>query len=1505
MIDHVSNIQNSESFATDGAKIYKDNMIRVKIRGECYMALIDTGAQFSAINEQLIRQYNENNPSKPFEISGSTRTAELADGTKVPINGQIDTQVLIGNQYVGISLQIIPNLQYSLVLGVDMIKKSSANINLARGVITFEEIGDSYAITNDDINVPPMSERIIIANLEDPVPEGAIGECIPDVEQGAVANGCMVGCSLVKVLDNQVMINVANLTHENVTIPRNTRVAKFSCLAANDVITESNGEDVIPKGRDQGLGLMKEPTTQSEAAPQEKMELNIGNQELTDEQRRRLQDLIERNSDLFSDVTGKIGHCTLLKHRIRLEGDPMPVRHKAYPLDPRRKAEVEKQLEKLINNDIIEESCSPWAAPILMVGKKDGGSRFCVDYRSLNKLIKFDGYPVPDINEYIQSFGASTNFPSWYSTLDLESGFFQLDLEEESKELTAFVTHMGLYQFKRVPMGLKSSSPLFQRTMATVLRGLNWRSCLIYIDDLCVFSNSFDQHLVHLGEILDRFREAGLTLKLAKCKFAQEKVNYLGHVISKEGILPDDDKVRAVREFPIPRDLKGVRAFLGLTSYYRRFIPTYAKLASPLYALLQKDVLFEWSEPCQKAFEVLKRKLMSPPVLAYPNFEEPFIVYTDASKEGVGCVLSQRGSDDKVHPICYASRTLTKTEANYSVPDLECLAIYFATAYFKHYLQYKKFLVLTDNISLSWLMSTKQPTGRKARWISHLQSLEFDIQYRSGAQNGNADGLSRAGGKNLLTDEEIQDLGLACLEILQNSHDPEEHSHMIEQPTSKKRCMIHAPLQEQTGDVQWETVVCLDQPKQQRAKEPKAARHLQMAIKTSVQILQPPSQHQSSNKDNQQRQEIMAPMQGKPEASMEGTSTNDESSADDPPLDADPNQDDAKAVEEEEEERAHILDPPWTKDELGKLQKSDPYLKYIVQYIEDKWLPNDFKLARRVLVEHNDFAIQDGLLYHFWARRIPGSHKVERIKQLAVPHELIPEVLFQCHDQVTSAHLGMDRTLNRIRSRYYWPGMTSQIVNYVGSCNDCGQRKKPAKFIRPPLMPLEVAEAAFSRVAMDIIGPLPKTEKGNTHILVMCDYLTRYTEAWPLSSTDAKTIANVLFEKVICRYGPPSELLTDLGSNFMAEIVRELCRMFDIRRSHTSAYHPQTDGLVEKMNRCIGEMLSMYCGQKQDDWDLFLAPCVHAYNTTPGVHGFTPYFLLYGRMHQEILDTSLPVDKQMSKSVREHLEKILKSLGDAETVVKQNLEVKRMQMKQYFDAKNKVMEDPYSPGTLVYLFIPKIKAKLTKKLAFQFHGPYFINDLSPDGHTARLRRVSDNKLCKKYVNVSRLKKVVERYDRPKIYDHIEAWESTQEVDFDPEDLPDDSFADQSDPETSENDENPPHIEVEGPVEGPQHIQEQDEDGHTVIQATPASAEGTEDDHESSESSSDEEDFYEVEKVISKRTRAGKQEFLVKWKNYPDSDNSYVPYEQLNPTLREYVDTEQIPMDNTKQKRKRN
>ncbi|GBC09217.1 hypothetical protein RclHR1_00870008 [Rhizophagus clarus] len=405
-----------------------------------------------------------------------------------------------------------------------------------------------------------------------------------------------------------------------------------------------------------------------------------------------------------------------IKHKIIIEEGKKPILQKRYRESPDKREFIRKEIRKMLKVNRIRESYSPWASPVILAKKKSNSYRFCIDYRKLNANTIPDAYPLPRIDELLERYQTA----KWFTSVDLASGFHQVEMEETDKEKTAFICSEGLYEFNVMPFGLRNAPGTFQRMMDKILREYIGNFVEIYIDDIMIYSKNLEEHIEHIEKVLQRLQKYNLVIKLKKCKFCQKKIEFLGHEIGNDGLKSNFKKIETIDKIKEPRTI-----------------------AKPLIELTKKEVDFNCSDECQKSFNELKRILVKNPILAHSDFNKEFILITDASAVGLGAILSQKNDEDKEVVIAYASKSTNSNERNYPITDLECLAIIWAVRHFHKFLINNKFKIITDHAALKSLMKDKEPKGRRARWMMELQQYNFEIIHRSGKLNTNADALSR------------------------------------------------------------------------------------------------------------------------------------------------------------------------------------------------------------------------------------------------------------------------------------------------------------------------------------------------------------------------------------------------------------------------------------------------------------------------------------------------------------------------------------------------------------------------------------------------------------------------------------------------------------------------------------------------------------------------------------------------------------------------------------------
>lgn len=510
----------------------------------------------------------------------------------------------------------------------------------------------------------------------------------------------------------------------------------FSKASALTKACQSQGEARVREEESAPRKRVNAPPEQCAALQERAVHpLLVQAQSLLEGERAQLSSLLYEYDAMFTDCPGR---TTLVKHRIDT-GDARPWKCNPRPISLAKRKALDAALDELIETGVVERSNSPWGFPVVLVPKKDDTYRLCVDYRRLNEITKKDAYPLPSISSLVSNLGGA----KYFTTLDASRGYFQVEMDERDKEKSAFTCHRGLFQFRRMSFGLVGAPATYQRLMDRVLGDAKWQHALAYLDDIVVYSKTFEEHLRHLRDVLERLRSAGITLNPNKAQIAATRITLLGFTLDEGRILPDKGKLEAIVSYPSPNNVGELRRFLGMVNFYRQFIPDCAAVQAPLTKLLRNGERWAWSQEQEAALRRLTKLLANTAQLQLPDLNREFVIHTDASDLGLGAILLQEHGGS-LRPIAFASRTLTPAERNYSVTEKECLAIVFALRKFDFYIDGVAFVIETDHMALTWLRRLNEPSGRLARWALLLQRYDFTVRYRKGKNNAAADALSRA-----------------------------------------------------------------------------------------------------------------------------------------------------------------------------------------------------------------------------------------------------------------------------------------------------------------------------------------------------------------------------------------------------------------------------------------------------------------------------------------------------------------------------------------------------------------------------------------------------------------------------------------------------------------------------------------------------------------------------------------------------------------------------------------
>ncbi len=1286
------------------------------------MFTIDTGATNTILSTRVYERIPK--MLRPNLIPGGS-VPSAADGRRLDHKGSATFELCLGNLCLRTRVDVA-DIADDVLLGADVLvygPEGPADLVLSEGLMRLRGIsiplqqvhaspGTFRVCSADHFIVPGMSEMVLDAYVKVPTSE-ALNTCsrlIVEASPSLTENHCLaVAPTLVDASTNcTVKVRVMNPNREAVSLKQDETLGIAQpALGKEEVVVpaEDEGEAhnfnhvrrlVSCKTLEPGLPIrptegkmLEQPGPPIPAHLKEMFDRACDGRTEAEEQ--EIEALLRQHQEVFSKHDLDLGITSIVEHAIDTsEAAPIKQRPRRVPMA--FAGEDREAIQKLLDQGSVRPSTSPWASPLVLVRKRDGSVRPCVDYRAVNAVTTKDAFPLPRTEDCLDAVAGASIF----STLDITSAYNQIPVREADIPKTAFVTRQGLFEYCTMPFGLTNAPATFQRAMEIALSGLQWTTCLIYLDDVIVFGRTFAEHRDRLVEVLGRIRKAGLKLKPGKCQLFRPQVTFLGHVVSGEGVKPDPTNISKVADWPTPSNVTDVRAFLGLGNYYRRFVKDFAEIAKPLTELTKKEHLrsFTWTPACQAALDRLKTCLLGADVMGYPVDDAPFILDTDASEHSIGAVLSQL-QDGRERVIAYGSRTLNKAERNYCVTDRELLAVKVFVEQYKHFLLGRHFSVRSDHQALRWLFTLREPKDRVARWIETLSAYDFSVEYRPGNKHGNADGLSRCPDPRNCTCPE-NDLPLKCgpCQKCQRRSGPalptrdNDDSHKDDDESGARRVTTRS-----------QTKPAGQPPTKQAPEHPVDTTPMGPVPKereTDVHSRVPPPGGDSAPGDNDPG-EGLGPSSGvRPPTQPPGPGQN-----------------------HSEWKSRHAA------AELHRKQKADPDLAPILRWLKAGNAPTPQEVAasspatRHYWVQRLTLSLQDGVLYRGFTRK----NGTWASWQFLVPKSLRDEVLRLNHDSLIAGHLGQKKTRERLLMGFYWFGVREDANNWVRQCDTCSQVKLPTHRTGDRIGEMP-AGAPLDRLATDVLGPLPETKRGNRYILVVTDHFTKWVEIFPIPDQTAVTCADRILNEVVARYGCPYDLHSDQGRNYESGIFQELCRLLEVRKTRTSPCNPRCNGQAERFNRTLIRMIKSYLRGEQTDWDLNLGCLAAAYRATPNEStGITPNLLMLGR------EVRLPAEVMFGSGAGLHgdevtsyggyVDRLRQRMQQAHEVAREHLHQRATRQNQAADSKKPLQE--YSPGDLAWYLSEMGQMATTPKLRVPYKGPVLVlQQMSPLNYLVQL-----------------------------------------------------------------------------------------------------------------------------------------------------------------------------------------
>jgi hypothetical protein len=942
------------------------------------------------------------------------------------------------------------------------------------------------------------------------------------------------------------------------------------------------------------------------------------------------------------------------EHAIETNGPPPfgPI----YPQSARELEELRRYIAEAQANRWIRPSVSPAGAPILFVPKADGSMRLCVDYRGLNKVTIKNRHPLPLINEILDRLSGAGMF----TKLDLKWAYHRIRIRRGDEWKTAFRTRYGHYEYLVMPFGLTNAPATFQAYINKALGELVDVICIVYLDDIIIYSRNRDEHEEHVARVLERLRVFGLFCNLQKCRFFETEVEFLGYRIATEGVKMDPRKVESITTWPKPQSYNELQIFLGFCNFYRRFIASYSRMVSPMTDLLKgsvngkKEGPFEWSDSAEQAFRTLIDAFTKAPVLIHFDPVRRIRVETDASAFAAAAILSQLVEETgQWHPVAFWSRKFIPAERNYETHDQELLAIVAAFKHWRHYLEgsTQPIEVITDHHNLVGFTKIKQLNGRQARWAMTLSTYDFTITHRAGKLNP-ADAPSRR--PDYDDGEKASNQMLPTLFAKLNI---EPEKSLVGALLAGKALATHRRAD--GTDRQ-------EYPDLREVRDENAARRREASGATADRLSRRlPKRYQIpvGNGDDEVTSWDAGgePVMRRSEVIL-ALSTN--------------------GAYDEEPESLRTL--------IKEAQEASTEAQGIRQKLEEQLHSEKRKPTL--------WTLENGLLRHKGRIYVPPVRAARE------------ELMKRMHDDPYAGHFGILRTAELLGRRYHWPGMGEDVAAYVKTCDVC--QKTKVKRHRPygEMQALPSPDGPWKEIALDFMSGVPLSMRGGVAydaILVVVDRYSKMALYFPVSKTiTAVETADLLIDNVFTRFGFPSGMVSDRDPRFTSQFWSDLCYYAKITKRMSTAFHPQTDGQTERQNQTLQEYLRSFCTTCQTKWAAKLPIAEFAYNNSVhSAHGHTPFRVVLGYDPQVYFDTEDSVTGGRVPAAEERIRQI----ANLRAELQQRLRDASVAQAKYYNMKHLPLT--FKKGDLVLISTKNLRLKVpSTKMAQRRMGPYRIDE---------------------------------------------------------------------------------------------------------------------------------------------------------------------------------------------------
>ena len=1204
---------------------------------------------------------------------------------------------------------------YNFLLGMDYLSINDIKLSLKarilqtpKGQANFNDVPKQLPnrcnlILKSEVNLIPNTMSVIECTLKSKNRVKLYGDYygINRSSSAMIQDGIFIENSLSRSSGKSVFVKLVYVGDEEKTIPKNKILGHFTKCVIPDIINQisaSPSNEFSEKCHEN----INEHGEGDEGDLEKLFEkLEIDTLKISESEKAKLKGIIAKHQKAFSTHKYDIGLCNFYKARIDLKRDFKPVWAKSHPISYKMQDEMDEKIANLLKEGAIEPcTASLWNSPVFLVKKSGGGTRLVADMRSVNKECLLDNYDLPNITRLLDEIGPA----KYFTTMDITSSYNQIEYEPESRPLTAFLYKNQQYMYKRLVQGQKSSPAKFCRMTARLFAKLPFRNFIHFVDDLMIPTHDVSSHLQYLDHILERIENAGLKINPQKSKLLRSEVKFVGHMISKDGVTMDKDRLKPILELKPPRNIRETQSLLGVLNYNRNYVENFASIARPLYELLSKSKKFNWTNECQAAMDKIKTALTNPPVMAFPDLENDdniFEVVTDSSQEGYGAVLYQHiGNEKKI--ISYFSKATPRLIKTMHATKLEFLGLYYAVKNWKFLLQGRFFRIMTDCMPIIDLDKLYlDGSNIVKRKILELSSFNMEIAHISGKANVFSDFLSRYPFNNKGVDKSMQ-----TDPILPPAMPTLEPVKVVKMITANSEI---SEIESAQHDLE--------------INEHQIAQHNLMLplSKSGLELVNIVNLTTTNSHSEISENEVV----------QNGSSTHIE-------------------YDNTYQEKVHAL---FTETELAKSQENDPVTSEVIKWVTKGSRPEHIQEHMQspellsFFRQFNSLKFENGLLYRKWTS-VTNENGIKWLK--VVPLDLQLGIMSYYHESITTCHPGLEICLDRCRTLFYWPKMEQDFKLYVGSCVKCNQNKQARHYLRAPLKPLVVG-CFNAAIGIDhiIMNNGRKTAREHTCILSITDFYTNYTVLVSCKGQTSEESIGHLLKHWFLPFGLPLALYHDLHPGFTSKLFSKILEVFQIKNTRNTRYRCKNNGRAEAINKRAGAALRAAIPQNDiNNWDQYVMFVNAALNSLKSRHtGFTPNFLVFGReimypiewfmnLNTDciIYDPTLslpPNDKDASNYTPQamYANKLYNNMKAVNRKVHQTIKRQAGYMKRAYD---KHLKGPYfNAGDYVMRLIEPPQTKLKPR----WSGPHYVKEKISD-HLYLIKLGEDDF---KIVNIEKLK----------------------------------------------------------------------------------------------------------------------------------------------------------------------